>query len=88
MAKHRDDYMSLIGAFLWLASVSRPELSFIAGQLARFVGNPGYPHYRAALRVLVYLRGTVDDALVLKPDVKLPLQVYVDSDCTATLHTL
>lgn len=63
-----------------MARVSRIELTFIAGQLARFVGNPGYLHYRAALRVLIYLRGSAGDALVFQPDAQLPLQVYVDSD--------
>lgn len=59
MQRHQNDYMSLVGAFLWLSNVSRPELAYISGQLARFVSNPGMAHYRAALRVLVYLRGTL-----------------------------
>lgn len=61
MDKHRVDYMSLVGAFLWLANVTRPELSYVAGQLTPFpfVSNPGMTHYRAALRaVLLYLRGS------------------------------
>lgn len=80
MERHRDDYMPLVGAFLWLANVSRPELAFIAGQLARFVSNPGMPHYKAALRVLVYLRGTSGQALTYKADASLPLRAFVDSD--------
>lgn len=80
MAKHRSDYMSLVGAFLWLANVSRPELAYIAGQLARFVSNPGMTHYRAALRVLVYLRGNPAKDLVYHPSSHLGLRAYVDSD--------
>lgn len=80
MERHRDDYMSLVGAFLWLSNVSRPELSYISGQLARYVANPGMPHYKAALRVLVYLRGTVTQSLVLKADRSRPLRAFVDSD--------
>lgn len=80
MERHRDDYMSLVGAFLWLSNVSRPELAYISGQLARFVSNPGMPHYKAALRVLVYLRGTISQSLVYKADTSLPLRAFVDSD--------
>lgn len=80
MARHHQDYMSLVGAFLWLSNVSRPELAFIAGQLARFVSNPGMVHYRAALRVLVYLRGTVEQALVFKPTPESGLRAFVDAD--------
>lgn len=80
MERHRDDYMSLVGAFLWLSNVSRPELAYISGQLARFVSNPGMPHYKAALRVLVYLRGTVDQTLTFRAEASLPLRAFVDSD--------
>lgn len=80
MERHRDDYMSLVGAFLWLSNVSRPELSYISSQLARFVANPGMPHYKAAIRVLVYLRGTVSQTLSFKAKSSLPLRAFVDAD--------
>ena len=54
MQRYRADYMALIGAYLWLANVTRPELSFIASRLARFVSNPGAVHYSAAIRVLIF----------------------------------
>ena len=72
--------MSLVGAFLWLSNVTRPELAFIAAQLARFVANPGPPHFRAALRVLIYLRGTANRDLVYRPRPSRPFRVFVDSD--------
>lgn len=72
--------MSLVGAFLWLSNVSRPELAYISGQLARFVSNPGMVHYRAALRVLVYLRGTLNQSLVYKPASESRLRGFVDAD--------
>lgn len=80
MAKHHQDYMSLVGAFLWLSNVSRPELAYIAGQLARFVSNPGMVHYRAALRVLIYLRGSATATLTYKPVADAGLRAFVDAD--------
>lgn len=80
MQQHRDDYMSLVGAYLWLANVSRPELSYISGQLARFVSNPAMSHYKAALRVLIYLRGSSAQTLTYCPSAHSSLRAFVDSD--------
>lgn len=81
MTPYRHDYMSLIGAFLWLANMTRYELSYISSQLARFVSNPGQQHFRAALRVLAYLQCTCDKTLRLSPNLSHPLlRIYVDSD--------
>lgn len=84
MEGYREVYMSLIGAYLWLANVTRPELCYISAQLARFVSNPGYTHYRAALRVLIYLQSTPSRGLILQPNVHLPLRVFVDADWATT----
>lgn len=83
MYQHRDTYMSLVGAYLWLANVTRPELCHISAQLARFVSNPGRAHYRAALRVLVYLDNTSSKGLCLKPNSELGLRVFVDANWSA-----
>lgn len=83
MYQRRDTYMSLVGAYLWLANVTRPELCYISAQLARFVSNPGKAHYRAALRVLVYLDNTSSKGLCLKPNSDLGLRVFVDASWSA-----
>ena len=81
MATYRETYMSLVGAFPWLANMTRFELGYISSQLARFVSNPGRFHFQAALRVLVYLKGSPHRTLTLSPRVAHPvLRVYVDSD--------
>lgn len=80
MGAHRKDYMSLIGAYLWLANVTRPELSYIAGQLSRFVSNPSMLHYRAALRVLLYLKSTQSQVLSFQPSGSETIRCFVDSD--------
>ena len=80
MQRHRADYMALVGAFLWLANVSFPEISFISSQLARYVNNPGAPHYNAAIRVLLYLKNNSTRKLQFQPISTRPLRVFVDSD--------
>ena len=80
MQGHRADYMALVGAYLWLANVSFPEISYISSQLARYVNNPGAPHYSAAIRVLLYLKNNSTRKLQYQPISTRPLRVFVDSD--------
>ena len=72
-------YMALVGAFLWLGNMTFSEICHVTTQLARFVSNPGPPHFDAAMRVLIYLDGQRGRGLRYEPDASLPLHVYVDS---------
>ena len=72
--------MALVGAYLLLANVTRPDLTYIASQLARFVSNPGIVHYKAALRVLVYLRTSASRVFVIRPIATRPLCAYLDAE--------
>ena len=80
MGARRDAYMSMVGGFLWLANMTMWHLAYPAGQLARFLTNPGPSHFRAAIRVLAYLRDGGSRSLVLAPNTARGLDVYVDSD--------
>ena len=53
-----DDYRSLIGALLWIANVSRPDISYTVSTLSRFAACPEKAHMKAALRALSYLEKT------------------------------
>ena len=56
--------MSLVGGFLWLSNMTMFSIAYASGQLARFLTNPGPSHFRAALRLLAYLRDNGDQPLV------------------------
>jgi hypothetical protein len=58
-------YRALVGGLMWLATMSRPDIAHAVVHLAQFNNNPGRAHWNAALRVLRYLKGTRDFALVL-----------------------
>ena len=79
--------MTMVGAILWLANVTRPELSYAASQLARFVSNPGEVHYRAAMRVMVYLAGTSERNLVLGTKKSPVLVLLVDSSWSSAFSS-
>lgn len=51
-------YQGLIGGLLYLATCTRPDVSYSVGKLARYAARPTEEHEAAALRVLRYLKGT------------------------------
>ena len=79
MSQFREAYMAIVGALLWLANMTRVDIAYSASQLARFMTNPGPSHFKAAIRVLLYLRDTTDRALVMRPDPDRELESFVDS---------
>jgi hypothetical protein len=44
---------------MYLASATRPDISYAVSKLSRFVSNPGEDHWQALERVLRYLKGTM-----------------------------
>jgi hypothetical protein len=52
-------YSQIIGSLMYIASATRPDISFAVSKLSRFVSNPGDEHWRALERVLRYLKGTM-----------------------------
>lgn len=53
-------YMSLVGALLWSAMISRPDVAFAVQVLGRYLQASGPEHMSAAKRRLRYLKGTRD----------------------------
>ena len=56
----RIPYREIVGALMWAATMTRPDISFAAHQLAKFNDNPGLSHWRAAQKALQYLWRTQD----------------------------
>lgn len=72
-------YRQLIGSLLYLLG-TRPEIYFIIITLSKYVTNPGYIHWLAALHVLFYVCNTSLFGLLIRVGQKFQLSVYVDSD--------
>jgi hypothetical protein len=53
-------YRSLVGSLLYAAVCTRVDIVKAVSNLGSFVQNPGMAHWRAALYLLRYLRGTAD----------------------------
>jgi hypothetical protein len=58
-------YRQLIGKLIYLASATRPDISYAVGVLCRVLDRPTNVHINGAKRVLRYLKGTRDYGLIL-----------------------
>jgi hypothetical protein len=52
-------YSQIIGSLIYLASATRPDISFAVSKLSQFVSNSGDAHWCALERVMRYLIGTM-----------------------------
>ena len=51
-------YRALVGALLYLAMWTRPDIAFAVSPLARFQERPTHTHWRVGKHILAYLKGT------------------------------
>ncbi|XP_060965627.1 secreted RxLR effector protein 161-like [Cannabis sativa] len=56
-------YLSAIGALMYLANCTRPDIAFSINLLARFSSAPTYRHCKGIKHILRYLQGTIDKGL-------------------------
>lgn len=74
------NYASVIGMLGYLQSNSRPDITFAVSSAARFSHNPRRSHEDALKRIGRYLKGTIEEGLVLRPTDNLDIDCYVDAD--------
>ncbi len=80
-------YSELVGALLYAAVCTRPDISQAVGALARYMAEPRKPHWEAAKGVLRYLQGSSEFGLHLGGDAQEGLVGYSDADYAGDLDT-
>ena len=60
-------YINAVGSLMYLAIMTRPDIAYAVGVLARFNSNPGKEHWKAVKHVFRYLKGTIDLRLEYGP---------------------
>ncbi|EDN06631.1 hypothetical protein HCAG_03161 [Histoplasma mississippiense (nom. inval.)] len=74
-------YQSGIGSLQYLATNTRPDVSFAAGFLGRFSARPTSKNWAAFKRTLRYLQGTINAAiLTYYKDADIEPVAYADAD--------
>ena len=75
-----NSYASVIGMMLYLASNTRPDISFAVQQCARFTHNTKVSHKKAVNSICRYIQVTKDNGLVFNRSKKLVVDCYTDAD--------
>ncbi|KAL6346564.1 hypothetical protein AAG906_000182 [Vitis piasezkii] len=76
----RIPYASAVGSLMYAQTCTRPDISFAIAMLGRYQSNPGMDHWKAAKKVMRYLRGTKDYMLTFKRSDNLEVIGYTDSN--------
>eukprot|EP00963_Diacronema_lutheri_P011302 scaffold1360_cov595-Pavlova_lutheri.AAC.1 len=88
-------YQQLVGQLLYLSTTVRPDIAHAAAVLSRYMSKPAQEHWKAAKRVLKYLKGTRTHGLCLgqhepesaNAEMGLELTGYCDSDFGTDVDT-
>jgi hypothetical protein len=80
-------YRSLIGCLLYLAISMQPDISYAVQQLSQYLNCYSFEHWRAAIRLVRYPKGTRDLKLYLGGNSPISLHAYSDSDQANCLDT-
>ncbi|KAD4584677.1 hypothetical protein E3N88_22278 [Mikania micrantha] len=73
------EYKCLVGSLMYL-TVTRPDLMFAVGFIARFMTKPKEFHMQLAKRILRYVKGTFNFGITYSKSSTGKLQVFTDSD--------
>ena len=74
------DYMSKVGAGLWLAMGTRPDIAYTVQTLGRHMNAVGPEHHEACKRMMRYLKGTRDLGIKYTGNKDNTLEVTVVAD--------
>jgi hypothetical protein len=72
-------YRRLVGRLIYLTT-TRPDIAFAVQQLSQHVSKPRHVHYKAATRILQYLKSCPAQGLFYPSNSKICLSGFADSD--------
>ena len=57
------EYLRIIGNLMYIMNCTRPDIAYFVSKLSRYTSNPGEDHWKAIVRVLRYLKYTLNYGL-------------------------
>ena len=81
------EYQRIIGSLEYAAIATRPDIAFAVHKLAQFSSNPDESHFKAAKRVLRYLKGSAKFGLLFQGQDTNNLELigYTDADWAGSI---
>lgn len=73
-------YRQAVGCLLYLAQVTRPDISFAVNKLSQYCNNPEKQHWLGVKRVMRYLQGSKDFALSFTKQESCEIIGFCDAD--------
>uniref|UniRef100_A0AAV1VKM4 Integrase catalytic domain-containing protein n=1 Tax=Peronospora matthiolae TaxID=2874970 RepID=A0AAV1VKM4_9STRA len=80
-------YRELVGALMYIATCTRPDIAHAVGEVAKFCELYDKSHWTAAKRILKYLKTTQDLSIVFSDINKGELIGFVDANWAGDLDT-
>jgi hypothetical protein len=84
-------YQSLVGALMYAAISTRPDITHAVNMISRYLSNPGSTHLIAGKRILRYLKDTTKLGLLYKGldnnnnNINIEIKAYTDADWAGDL---
>ncbi|KAL5548542.1 hypothetical protein UlMin_003773 [Ulmus minor] len=60
--------------------MTRPDIAFAVNKACQFMQQPTTSHWLSVKRILRYLRGTMQDGLLINPSSNLTIEGFTDAD--------
>jgi hypothetical protein len=79
-------YLTVIGALMYLANCTRPDISFAIKLLARYNSSPMKMHWVGVKNILRYLQGTKDLGLFYQKNQERTIVGYSDAGYLSNSH--
>ena len=80
-------YAFVVGSLMYAEVCTRPDISYAIGMLGRYQSNPGLEHWKAAKKVMRYLKGTRNYKFTYRWSDHLDVVGYSDSDFAGYLDS-
>ena len=82
MSSLRSSSNLTVGSLIYIMRVSRPDIAEAVGEVSRYLSSPDMTHMQAVLRIIKYLKKTMDYGLILSGDCSLPTTLTAWSDAS------
>lgn len=79
-------YLELVGSLIYASVISRPDIAFAVGKAGRYMSNPKEIDWNNGLRILKYLRYTLDLGIQFHKTGHPVLTGYSDSDWAGDIY--
>lgn len=76
----RTEYQKLIGHWMYLGILTRPDAAFALGRLSQYLADPSEKHAHALKKLSKYLRSSMDLGITFSAQGNTTIEGYSDSD--------